>query len=80
MPDGGSFVYSQLVPIGAVDYPYDMPLNVDPATIDPAVTRPEDEQWNALMSPATPQRLWEGIFKLPSPLPTDYCLETGECW
>ena len=80
MPDGGTFAFSQQVPIGEVDYPYDVPLNVDPATIDPAVTRPEDEQWNALMVPATPQRLWEGVFKLPSPLPTDYCLETGECW
>ena len=80
MPDGETFAFSQLVPVGEVDYPYDVPLNVDPATIDPAVTRPEDEQWNALMAPASPQRLWEGRFKLPSPLPTDYCLETGECW
>ena len=80
LPDGGAFAFSQMVPVGEVNYPYDMPLNVDPTTIDPAVTRPEDEQWFALTSPVTPQRLWDGIFKLPSPLPADYCLETGECW
>ena len=79
-PDGSSFAFSQMVPVGEVNYPYDTPLNVDPATIDPAVTRPEDEQWFALTAPATLERLWDGIFKLPSPLPTDYCLETGECW
>jgi murein DD-endopeptidase MepM/ murein hydrolase activator NlpD len=78
--DGATFAFSQMVPVGEMNYPYDTPLNVDPATIDPAVTKPEDEQWKALMAPATPERLWEGVFKLPSPLPADYCLETGECW
>jgi murein DD-endopeptidase MepM/ murein hydrolase activator NlpD len=78
--DGNSFSYSQLVPLLAVDYPYDTPLTVDPATVDPAVTGPEDEQWAALTAPATPERYWKGVFKIPSPLQVDYCLETGECW
>lgn len=78
--DEAQFAFSQNVPIDRVNYPYDTPLTVDPATVDPAVTRPEDEQWAALTAPATPEKMWNGLFELPSPLPADYCLETGECW
>jgi LysM repeat protein len=71
LQDGASFTYSQPVPVLAVDYPYDKPLTVDPATVDPAVTKPEDEQWAALTAPATPERFWDGICKIPSSLPVD---------
>jgi len=80
LADGGSFAMTQWVGVGAVNYPYDRPLQVAEEMIDPAVTRPEDEQWAALAAVATPQRLWEGTFRLPSPLPQDYCLETNDCW
>jgi murein DD-endopeptidase MepM/ murein hydrolase activator NlpD len=79
-PAGQTFQFSQLVGVSAVDYPFDQPLTVDPATIDPSVTLPEDAEWTALAAPATPDRLWDGLFLIPSPLPQDYCLETGECW
>jgi murein DD-endopeptidase MepM/ murein hydrolase activator NlpD len=78
--DGMPFSFSQRVYVRSVNYPYDRPLKVDPATIDPAVTRPEDAQWTALASTATSERAWEGVFNLPSPLPVDYCLETNDCW
>ena len=77
---GAPFAFTQNVLVSAVDYPYDQPLTVDAATIDPAITRPEDAIWNALTVTATSQRLWQGIFSMPSPLPVDYCLETNECW
>jgi murein DD-endopeptidase MepM/ murein hydrolase activator NlpD len=80
LTDGTPFTYTQNVLVQPVDYPYDQPLVVNPTTIDPAVTRPEDAQWNALAGPATPERLWSGKFRLPSPLDEDYCLETNECW
>jgi murein DD-endopeptidase MepM/ murein hydrolase activator NlpD len=80
LPNGSRFSFSQMVPVGAVDYPYDRPLTVNPTTIDPAVTRPEDAQWVQLASPATSERMWQGIFQIPSPLPADYCIETGDCW
>jgi len=80
LADGTTFEFSQNVFVSAVNYPYDRPLTVNPATIDPTVTRPEDAQWLALATPATPEKLWEGNFGMPSPLPLDYCLETGECW
>jgi murein DD-endopeptidase MepM/ murein hydrolase activator NlpD len=78
--DGTSFNYSQMILVQAINYPYDRPLTVDPATIDPAVTKPEDAEWNLLAQPATPKRMWEGKFQIPVPLPLDYCLETGDCW
>jgi murein DD-endopeptidase MepM/ murein hydrolase activator NlpD len=80
LEDGTPFAFSQLVSVGAVDYPYDRPLTVDPSTTDPSVTKPEDAQWNALTGPATSEKLWSGSFQMPSPLPKDYCLESGECW
>ncbi len=80
LSDGTPFTYTQNLPLQAVDYPFDQPLVVNPTTIDPAVTRPEDAQWNALTDTATPDRLWSGKFRLPSPLDEAYCLETNECW
>ena len=74
------FEFSQMVRVAAVDYPYDEPLNVNPTTIDPAVTKPEDAQWAELTAPASPERYWSGIFSIPSPFSREYCLETGECW
>lgn len=80
MDDGTTFKISQGVNVRGINYPYDRPLTVDPATIDPAVTRPENAQWAALAAPTTPERLWDILFQIPSPLPVDYCLETNECW
>ncbi len=80
LADGTSLEFTQSVLVAAVDYPFDRPLTVDPTTIDPAVTKPEDAQWQQLASPATPDRMWDGIFQIPSPLPADYCIESGECW
>jgi murein DD-endopeptidase MepM/ murein hydrolase activator NlpD len=80
LPGGEPFAFSQSVYVSTVDYPYDRPLTVDPATIDPAITRPEDAQWMALTVPATPERRWEGLFQMPSPLDQTYCVESGECW
>jgi murein DD-endopeptidase MepM/ murein hydrolase activator NlpD len=79
-PNGTLFSYEQRVEVRTINYVFDQPLQVDPATIDPAITKPEDAQWLALMSTATPQMLWEGRFRLPSPLDEAYCLETGDCW
>ena len=80
LPDGSTFAFSQLVPVLAVDYPYDQPLTVNPATIDPAVTKPEDAEWTALTTPITNERLWQGEFAMPTPLDKTYCLETNDCW
>ena len=79
-PDNNEYSFTQMVPVKAVDYPYDQPLAVDPATIDPAVTGPEDAQWSALASTSTSEKYWNGLFKIPSPLDQNYCVQTGDCW
>jgi len=71
---------SQMVNVGKVDYPYDNPLTVDPETIDPAVTEPENELWASYAQSFTPQKYWQGEFVFPSPLSKDYCLTSGDCW
>lgn len=70
---GAEFTFSQPVFVRAGGYRFDPPLTVDPTTIDPAVTGPEDAQWFALSATATPQKLWKGIFKSPAAPPFNNC-------
>ncbi len=65
MPDGSIYNFSQDVLVSAGDFLYDIPLNVDPETLDPAVTGPEDQTWREVASPATPEKYWNGLFALP---------------
>lgn len=74
LPDGERFAFSQNVLIQDADFPYDPSLQVDPATIDPAVTVPEQELWDSLGKPVTPQKMWDGLFV--SPVPADFT----NCW
>lgn len=81
LPDGTPFGFTQNVFVRADQFVYDVPLTVPEETIDPAVTKPEDEQWKALTAPKTAEKLWEGKWILPSNLfPQDWCLETLECF
>ena len=70
---GANFSFAQAVLVSSGNYPFDPVLVVDPATIDPAVTMPEDAQWAALTATATPQKYWEGIFTSPAPAPYSDC-------
>ena len=74
LPNGAHFAFSQMVPVFAGDFLYDAPLIVDPATIDPEVTRPEDAQWTALALPVSAEKLWDGVFLAP----VDAVF--AECW
>ncbi len=73
-PDGERFAFSQTVLIGDAKFPYDPSLNVDPATIDPAVTEPESQLWASLGAPVTPEKMWDGQFA--SPVPAEFT----NCW
>ena len=44
----------------------DTPLTVNPTTLDPANTEPENAQVRAIVAPVTPQRLWDGLWVVPS--------------
>lgn len=65
LTDGTPFFFKQSIFIQDGDYVFDPVLYVDPATIDPQVTKPEDAQWTALAAPATADKLWEGVFSPP---------------
>ena len=65
--DGTPFGFTQLINVQAGRFPYDPPLTVDPTTIDPAVTGPENELWSSLSAPATPLKMWQGSFAFPAP-------------
>ena len=71
---GKAFTFSQSVLIRGGDYPYDPVLNVNPETIDPLVTKPEDELWEALGVTVSPEKMWDGVFQ--SPVPDIY----DDCW
>lgn len=73
-PDGWQFIFSQNVLIRDANFPYDPSLEVDPITIDPAVTEPEKELWESLAIPVSPQKMWDG--RLGSPVPADF----RDCW
>lgn len=64
--NGNGFSFSQPVLLVGGGYPKDTPLNVDPATIDPTVTKPEEDFIKNLVSTLTPVRFWSGIFELPA--------------
>jgi murein DD-endopeptidase MepM/ murein hydrolase activator NlpD len=65
LSDGSSFDFTQSVLVSAGDFLYDVPLTVDPETLDPAVTGPEDQTWRDLASKTSSEKLWDGIFSLP---------------
>ncbi len=65
LPDGSAFNFSQDVLVSAGDFLFDIPLNVDPATLDPATTGPEDKIWRDLSSQVSTDKLWQGELSLP---------------
>jgi murein DD-endopeptidase MepM/ murein hydrolase activator NlpD len=65
LPDGTKQSYEQMVLINSGYYPKDPVLTVDPTTIDPAVTEPENNQIVAIVSAFTTQKLWQGMFLMP---------------
>jgi len=64
--DGSSFNFEQSILLVSGYYPEAEPLTVDPSTIDPAVTKPEDDQIKSITSVVTSTRYWSGIFKSPA--------------
>jgi len=74
LPGGERFAFSQNILVRDANFAYDPSLQVDPVTVDPAVTGPESELWASLGVPITPEKMWDGLFASPVPL------EFAECW
>ncbi len=63
---GVAVAFAQPVPVRARALVYDLPLTVNPATLDPAATEPENVQVRVVVAPVTPQRYWSGLWVAPS--------------
>ncbi len=66
LPDGSKQSYEQNVLVLSGNYSEENILINDPATIDPAVTIPEEDQIRAIVAEASPQRYWQGGFQSPA--------------
>lgn len=62
---------SQMVLLKSGYFP-DEKLLVEPNTIDPAVTKPEDDQISNLIHNVTPTKLWKTVFRQPVDQPICY--------
>ncbi|MBI1794365.1 MAG: peptidoglycan DD-metalloendopeptidase family protein [Chloroflexi bacterium] len=74
LSNGERFAFSQDVLVEDAKFPYDPSLNVDPATLDPAVTGPESKLWASLGAPVSPEKMWNSQFV--SPVPKEFT----NCW
>lgn len=74
LPDGHQQVFEQMVLLQAGYFRRDPVLQVEPSTIDPAVTEPENAWLASLTAAATPQKYWQGLFQLP--VAPDYCIRS----
>jgi murein DD-endopeptidase MepM/ murein hydrolase activator NlpD len=65
LPDGSTQSFEQMVLIASGNFLPETINGVEPSTIDPAVTVPEDEWLLSLVTPITPEKYWQGMFQLP---------------
>ena len=65
LADGSVHSFEQMVLIESGNFKTERDLEVDPSTIDPAVTGPEDAWLLSMVTPVTPQQYWQGMFQLP---------------
>lgn len=64
--DGNTYTFVQKILVVPGDFNEDPPLIVDPKTIDPSVTEPENELVLSLVSKVTPTKYWSEIFNSPA--------------
>jgi len=74
LPDGSVQSFEQPVLVQAGNFLNEIINGVEPDTIDPAVTGPEDEWLFSEVALVTPEKYWQGIFRLP--VDSDYCLKS----
>ena len=74
LPDGSTQSFEQMVLVASGNYLPEV-LSVEPASIDPAVTVPEDAWLLSMVTPVTTEKYWQGIFNLP--VASDfYCIKS----
>ncbi len=65
LPDGAQFSFEQMVILKAMGYIKEKIDGVDPSTLDPAITKPEEDLIRGLVAKATPEKYWSGVFGVP---------------
>jgi len=65
LSDGTQFSFEQMIILQALGYIQESIQGVDPSTIDPAVTKPEDDEILQIVSKVTPEKYWDGVFLVP---------------
>jgi murein DD-endopeptidase MepM/ murein hydrolase activator NlpD len=71
LPDGTRQSYEQMVLVASGNY-YSEKLYVEPATIDPAVTEPENQQVLSITNLVNGAKYWNGIFTSPAVYPDEF--------
>lgn len=74
LPDGAMQSFEQMVLVNPGNFKNETINGVDPATIDPAVTDPEDAWLLSMVTPVTNEKYWQGQFQLP--VDSQYCLRS----
>ena len=64
LSDGTKQSFEQMILVASGNY-YQEALYVDPVTVDPTVTEPENQQILSIVTPVTAQRYWQEAFHLP---------------
>jgi murein DD-endopeptidase MepM/ murein hydrolase activator NlpD len=65
LQDGTQFSFEQMVILRPLGYIQEKIAGVDPSTIDPTVTKPEDEKVREVISKYNPEKYWDGVFIVP---------------
>ena len=78
LADGSTQSYEQSILIVSGNYPDDPLLYVDPATIDPASTEPEQQQLIQLTTPSNPTKYWNSQFISPAIAYPEFALFTSK--
>ena len=76
LPDGSKQSFEQMVLVTSGNYPRE-DLYVESSTIDPAVTKPEDEQILSLTANPNPEKYWSDVFSSPAVYPDCYTSRYG---
>lgn len=63
--DGTQFSFEQMVVLEALGYATEKINGVEAETLDPTVTKPEDDLVASVVSKATPDKYWNGVFVVP---------------
>jgi len=71
LPDGSKQPFEQMILVTTGNY-YSENIYVDPATIDPAVTEPENQQLYSITSVVSATKYWNGIFTSPAVYPDQF--------